>query len=74
MLFKTIAVPSSIAVCMSWPQACMTPGFVLAHATPVASVMGSASKSARMPTPVYLPAGAGPLPVTAPNTAFSGVT
>ena len=24
---KTVATPSPMAVCPSWPQACMTPGF-----------------------------------------------
>ena len=74
MLCNTIAVPSSMAVCMSWPQACITPGFWLAQVTLLSSVMGSASKSARIPRPVYFPEGAGPLPGTVPTTAFSGVT
>ena len=41
------AEPSSIAVCTSWPQACMTPAFCDAKCSPVSSLMGSASMSAR---------------------------
>ena len=41
------AVPSSIAVCASWPQACATLGIVEAYGAPVRSAIGSASISAR---------------------------
>ena len=43
------AAPSSIAVCPSCPQACILPGTVEAKGSPVASVIGSASMSARSP-------------------------
>ena len=42
--------PSSIAVCASCPQACMTPWTVEAKGRPVSSVSGSASMSARNAT------------------------
>ena len=38
---------SSMAVCPSWPQACIFPGCSDAKGRPVCSVMGSASISAR---------------------------
>lgn len=41
------AAPSNIDVCPSWPHACMVPLRVDAHGAPVASVMRSASMSAR---------------------------
>jgi hypothetical protein len=45
------AAPSSIAMCPSWPQPCMQPGFCDAWARPsAASVIASASMSARRPT------------------------
>ncbi|MNQ14469.1 hypothetical protein D3C85_274200 [compost metagenome] len=43
------AAASRIAVWPSWPQACITPAFSLAYGRPVASWIGSASMSARMP-------------------------
>ena len=42
--------PSSIAVCASCPQACMTPSTVDANGRPVSSCSGSASRSARRAT------------------------
>ncbi len=42
--------PSSIAVCASCPQACITPFTVEAKGSPVSSCMGSASRSARSAT------------------------
>gem|GEM_PF-6850019 len=36
-----------MAVCMSWPQACITPLWTEANSSPVASAIGSASISAR---------------------------
>ena len=42
--------PSSMAVCASCPQACMTFGTVEANGSPVASCSGSASMSARSAT------------------------
>jgi hypothetical protein len=47
---RILAAPSSIAVCPSWPQACIAPGFSEAKSTPLSSVMGSASMSARSAT------------------------
>ena len=46
--FSTAATPSSVVVWMSWPQACIRPGLVLAKARPVCSSIGSASMSARI--------------------------
>jgi hypothetical protein len=46
---RYFAAPSSIVVCPSWPQACILPGVVEACAAPVASMIGSASISARSP-------------------------
>ena len=46
--FSTAATPSSVVVWMSWPQACIRPGFVLANGSPDFSSIGSASMSARM--------------------------
>ena len=37
-----------MAMWPSWPQACMWPGFVEQKETPLFSLMGSASMSARM--------------------------
>ena len=50
------ATVSRFVMWMSWPQACMTPEFSEAKATPVSSGTGRASMSARMP--MHLP---GPL-------------
>ena len=44
------AAPASIAVCRSWPQACMTPSTREAYGRPVRSVTGSASMSPRSST------------------------
>ena len=46
--FSTAATPSSVVVWMSWPQACIRPGLVLANGRPDFSSIGSASMSARM--------------------------
>jgi len=43
------AAASRVAVWPSWPQACIVPWYRLAWGRPVASTMGSASMSARMP-------------------------
>ena len=42
------AVVSRQAMWLSWPQACMTPGFSEANGSPVSSWTGSASMSERM--------------------------
>ena len=47
---RTLAGPSSMAVCMSCPQAWLTPGVLLAKENPVSSCTGRASMSARKPT------------------------
>src|SRR5438132_55405 len=44
---SSFAAPSSIAVCPSCPQACITPGRVEANSRPDSSWIGSASMSAR---------------------------
>ena len=44
------AVPSRIAVCASWPQACAALGIVEAYGAPVRSAIGNASMSARNAT------------------------
>ena len=44
------AAPTSIAVCRSWPHACMTPSTCEVYGTPVSSVTGSASMSPRSST------------------------
>ena len=44
-LQSSFAVPSSIATCMSCPQACIMPGSSLLYGSPVSSVTGSASIS-----------------------------
>ena len=49
-LQSSFAVPSSIATCMSCPQACIMPGSSLLYGSPVSSVTGSASISARNAT------------------------
>jgi hypothetical protein len=41
------AVPSRIAVCASWPQACAALGIVDSYGAPVRSAIGNASMSAR---------------------------
>src|ERR1700685_3883516 len=41
------AAPASMAVCRSWPQACIAPGIREAYGRPVSSVTGSASMSPR---------------------------
>ncbi len=41
------AAPDSIAVCVSWPQACMHPSTCDAKSSPVSSGIGSASMSPR---------------------------
>ena len=51
-----IAAPSAAAVWMSCPQACITPLFLEAKGSPVSSVSGSASVSARSATVLPLPA------------------
>ena len=43
------ATPNKIAVCESWPQACMLPWVCELKSTPLSSMMGKASMSARMP-------------------------
>jgi hypothetical protein len=57
---SAVMAPTSEAVCTSCPQACMTPGVVLAYGSPVSSSSGSASMSARIAT-----TGPGPLRSTA---------
>ena len=47
---STRAAPASIAVCRSWPQACIAPSISDANGSPVVSVTGSASMSARSST------------------------
>ena len=47
---SSLAAPASIAVCRSWPQACITPANREAYGSPVASVTGSASISPRSST------------------------
>ena len=44
------AAPTSIAVCRSWPHACMAPSIFEAYGTPVSSVTGRASMSPRSST------------------------
>ena len=44
------AAPASMAVCRSWPQACITPSMAEAYGSPVSSVTGSASMSPRSST------------------------
>ena len=44
------AAPTSMAVCRSWPQACIAPGIREAYGRPVSSVTGSASMSPRSST------------------------
>ena len=51
-------------MCVSWPQACMTPSFWLAKGRPVSSLTGRASMSARMAT--HLPGLAPLMMATAP--------
>ena len=41
------AAPTSIAVCASWPQACIAPLTSEANGSPVSSGIGNASMSAR---------------------------
>ena len=43
------AKPSMVAICPSWPQACILPGWVLWKAKSVFSVIGKASISVRKP-------------------------
>ena len=45
--FSTLAAPRSIVMCVSWPQACIRPSCLEAKGSPVASVMGRPSISAR---------------------------
>ena len=52
---RIFALPSIIAVCRSWPHACMTPLFSLENGRPVASRTGSASISHLMPIHLPLP-------------------
>ena len=47
---STFAVPRSVVMWMSCPQACITPALWLTYATPVCSVTGSASMSLRTST------------------------
>ena len=47
MELSTFAAPSSMAACVSWPQACMKPSRSLANSTPLSSLTLSASMSAR---------------------------
>ena len=44
------AAPTSMAVCRSCPQACITPVTAEAYGSPVRSVIGSASMSPRSST------------------------
>jgi len=46
---KCRAAESSMAVCPSWPQACILPKTLLAQGLPEVSAIGSASMSARSP-------------------------
>ncbi|MGZ2475105.1 hypothetical protein ACVI1N_003396 [Sinorhizobium medicae] len=46
---RYFAAPSSMAVCPSWPQACILPGVFEDQAIPLASVIGRASMSALSP-------------------------
>ena len=52
MSLRTIAAPSSMAVCASCPHACMTPSFFDLYGTSFSSCRGSASMSARSATHV----------------------
>ena len=47
---SSLAAPASMAVCRSWPQACIAPGIADAYGSPVSSVTGSASMSPRSST------------------------
>ncbi len=47
---SSLAAPASMAVCRSWPQACIAPGMADAYGSPVSSVTGSASMSPRSST------------------------
>jgi len=47
---SSFAAPASMAVCRSWPQACIAPGMAEAYGSPVSSVTGSASMSPRSST------------------------
>ena len=47
---SSFAAPASMAVCRSWPQACIAPGMADAYGSPVSSVTGSASMSPRSST------------------------
>ena len=47
---SSFAAPASMAVCRSWPQACIVPGMADAYGSPVSSVTGSASMSPRSST------------------------
>ena len=47
---SSFAAPASMAVCRSWPQACIAPGTADAYGSPVSSVTGSASMSPRSST------------------------
>ena len=47
---SSLAAPASMAVCRSWPQACIAPGMADAYGNPVSSVTGSASMSPRSST------------------------
>ena len=64
MAHSSLAAPSSMAACVSWPQACITPAFSLAKLSPVCSCTGRASISARMAT--HLPGFAPFMSATAP--------
>ena len=62
---RYLAPPSSIAVCPSWPQACILPGFFDRYGRLVCSSIGSASISARSPITLRGPV---PFPWITPTT------
>lgn len=47
---RTAVAPSSTAMCPSWSQECIEPGWVESYPTPRSSLMGSTSSSQRSPT------------------------
>ena len=61
-----LAALTSIATCVSWPQACMTPGTSEAKSRPVSSGIGSASMSPRSST-----VGPGRAPSSTPTTELT---
>src|SRR5262245_47561016 len=68
------ATPSAITVCTSCPQACIFPGTLEAKPRPVASWIGSASMSARIPMvrPGSAPSSMATIPVL-PTPVLNGI-